>query len=249
MFLQEAEYRRFRLKYKDRIDAYLKNPMISPFFEQLTPEQRRNQAESDLVDFLRAEDIAVRIAAAFDEVLSWAGQEKFSDPVLRHEVRTVELSRRQFPESLVEEEKCKQDEVMKIPFKTDGTKWDRLIENSRLDSRRNRIGGILARWENQEKEPTLTTVIHAVRLGNIAFATNRFELFMDYQHRIQARSPFEQTFIVQLVTDAWGAGSYLATEKAVRNKGYSASPYCNLVSPKGGRELVEETLKILEEIK
>ena len=100
-----------------------------------------------------------------------------------------------------------------------------------------------------EKEPTLTTVIHAVRLGNIAFATNRFELFMDYQHRIQARSPFEQTFIVQLVTDPWGAGSYLATEKAVRNKGYSASPYCNLVSPKGGRELVEETLKILEEMK
>ena len=244
-----AEYRRFCLKYKDKIDAYLKNPMITPFFEQWTPEKRRSQAENDLIDFLRAEDIAGRIAAAFDEVLSWAGQEKFSDPVLRHEVRTVELSRRQFPDALVEEEKSKQEEVMKIPFKTDGTKWERLIENSRLDARRRRIGGILSRWEKQKKEPNLTTVIHAVRLGNIAFATNRFELFMDYQHRIQARSPFEQTFIVQLVTDLWGAGTYLATEKAVRNKGYSASPYCNLVSPKGGRELVEETLKILEEMK
>ena len=244
-----AEYRRFRLKYKDKIDAYLKNPMITPFFEQGTPEQRRNQAENDLIDFLRAEDIAGRIADAFDEVLSWAGQEKFSDPVLRHEVRTVELSRRLFPEALVEEEKSKQEEVMKLPFKTDGTKWERLVENSRLDSRRGRIGGILARWEKQAKEPTLTTVIHAVRLGNIAFATNRFELFMDYQHRIQARSPFEQTFIVQLVTDRGGVGTYLATEKAVRNKGYSASPYCNLVSPKGGRELVRETLKILEKMK
>ena len=244
-----AEQRRFRLKYKDKIDAYLKNPMITPFSGECTPKERRDLAEHDLVDFLRAEDIAVRIAAAFDEVLSWAGQEKFSNPDLRHEVRTVELSRRQFPEALVEKEKCKHEEVMKLPFKTDGTKWERLIENSRLSARRRRIGGVLSRWENQEKEPTLTTVIHAVRLGNIAFATNRFELFMDYQHRIQARSPFEQTFVVQLVTDPWGAGSYLATEKAVRNKGYSASPYCNLVSPKGGQELVEETLKILEEMK
>ncbi|MBR4663194.1 MAG: hypothetical protein IKO93_04910 [Lentisphaeria bacterium] len=249
LFYNAAELRRYRLKYKDKIDAYMKEPMLTPFSGAWTPEQVRKQAENDLVDFMRAEDIAGRIADAFEEVLGWAGQEKFSDPDLRHEVRTVELSRRLFPDALVEEEKRKHEEVMKIPFKTDGTKWERLIENSRLNSRRHRIGGILARWEKQEKEPTLTTVIHAVRLGNIAFATNRFELFMDYRHRIQARSPFEQTFIVQLVTDRYGAGTYLATEKAVRNKGYSATPYCNLVSPKGGQELVEETLKMLEEMK
>ena len=91
--------------------------------------------------------------------------------------------------------------------------------------------------------------IHVVKIGNIAFATNRFELYMDYMHRIQARSPFEQTFIVQLVTGPHGSGSYLATERAEANKGYSASPYCNQVSPKGGQQLVEETLKILEELK
>ena len=100
-------------------------------------------------------------------------------------------------------------------------------------------------YEIQEKEPGITTDIHVVRIGDMAFATNRFELFLDYQHRIQARSPFEQTFIVQLVTDPYGVGSYLATEKGVRNKGYSATPYCNQVSPKGGQELVEETLKML----
>jgi hypothetical protein len=88
-----------------------------------------------------------------------------------------------------------------------------------------------------------------VKFGDIAFASNRFELFMDYQHRIQARSPFEQTFIVQLVTDVNGVGSYLATEKGVRNKGYSATPYCNQVSPKGGQELVEETLNMLNKLK
>ena len=91
--------------------------------------------------------------------------------------------------------------------------------------------------------------IHVVRIGNIAFATNRFELYMDYMHRIQARSPFEQTFIVQLVTGPNGSGSYLATVRGEENKGYSASPYCNQVSPAGGQQLVEETLKILKEIR
>ena len=46
---------------------------------------------------LRAEDIAGRIAAAFDEVLEWAGKEKFAAPELRHEVKTVALERRLFP--------------------------------------------------------------------------------------------------------------------------------------------------------
>jgi hypothetical protein len=72
---------------------------------------------------------------------------------------------------------------------------------------------------------------------------------MDYMHRIQARSPFEQTFIVQLVVDKNGTGSYLATEKAIANKGYSATPYCNQVSPAGGQELVNETLKVLKDLK
>jgi len=30
--------------------------------------------------------------------------------------------------------------------------------------------------------------LHVVCLGDIAFTTNRFELYMDYMHRIQARS-------------------------------------------------------------
>ena len=45
---------------------------------------------------------------------------------------------------------------------------------------------------------TLTSECHVIRLGNIAFASNQFELFMDYEQRIQARSPAEQTFIIQL---------------------------------------------------
>ena len=118
-----------------------------------------------------------------------------------------------------------------------------------LVKRRNRCGGVVARYQEQQQEPKLKTDIHVVRIGNIAFASNRFELFMDYMHRIQARSPFEQTFVVQLVTDQYGVGSYLATEQAIANKGYSATPYCNKVSPAGGQTLVNETLDVLNKLK
>ena len=244
-----AEKRRYQLKYKDKIDAYIKNPMKIPFSEKWTAKEKRLQAEYDALELMRAEDIASRITAAFDEVLSWAGNDKKSVIDLKHEVKTVKLSRRMFPKALIDGEKKNHATVMNLKYQEGGNQWDQLVKNSSLRSRRGRISGLLARYEIQDKEPGITTDIHVVKFGDIAFASNRFELFMDYQHRIQARSPFEQTFIVQLVTDVNGVGSYLATEKGVRNKGYSATPYCNQVSPKGGQELVEETLNMLNKLK
>ena len=89
--------------------------------------------------------------------------------------------------------------------------------------------------------------LNTIRVGDIAFTTNPFELYIDYQHRIQARSPFTQTFIVQLcgIPDGNYCSEYLATERAVENVGYSAAIYDNYVSPKGGDILVEQTLEQL----
>ena len=203
----------------------------------------------DWMEFMRAEDIANRITAAFDEVLSWAGKEKFTEPELKHDVRTVKLARRMFPDELVQAEKSQYDELMQQEYSNDTDPYKELIANSKLTSRRNRLNGVVKRAEIQQQEPGITTVIHAVKIGNIAFASNRFELYMDFMHRIQARSPFEQTFIVQLVSDQYGTGSYLATIRGVANKGYSATPYCNQVSPEGGQELVNETLDMLKNLK
>ena len=245
----EAEKRRYRLKYADKIAEYMKNPMPYPSLWVRDPESAKRQYEYDAIEWMRAEDIASRITAAFDEVLSWAEKDKQSAPELKHEVRTLKLSRRMFPQELLDEEKRNHEAVMKESFMEEGDAYEMLYRNSRLTSRRNRIGGVAKRAEIQEKEPYITTDIHVVKVGNMAFASNRFELFMDFMHRIQARSPFEQTFIVQLVTDDYGTGSYLTTEKGWANKGYSATPYCNQVSPKGGQELVEETLKVLKDIR
>ena len=93
-----------------------------------------------------------------------------------------------------------------------------------------------------------TAEVHVVRIGDIAFASNPFELYVSYQHRIQARSPFTQTFIVQLAASTDERSGYLCTERAAENMGYSANIYSCSISPKGGDKLVEETLKELKDM-
>ncbi|MHC4707480.1 MAG: hypothetical protein ACYS8I_10395, partial [Planctomycetota bacterium] len=79
---------------------------------------------------------------------------------------------------------------------------------------------------------------HVIRLGDIALATNPFELYLDYGIRIKARSKAVLTFVVQLSCQESG---YLPTEKAIRGGGYSADKF--IVGPQGGRVLVDETVK------
>ena len=108
---------------------------------------------------------------------------------------------------------------------------------------------VIFRWEQQRTDKTMPMELHVLNIGDIAFASNRFELFMDFQHRIQARSPFEQTFIIQLSSQPdMDRGSYLCTERGFEGRGYSASLFDITVSPKGGQQLVEETVKQLKEL-
>lgn len=80
--------------------------------------------------------------------------------------------------------------------------------------------------------------LHVIRLGDIAIATNPFELFSDYGLLIKARSKALLTFLVQLSCRHSG---YLPTGRAVRGGGYSADKY--LVGPEGGYRLVDETVQ------
>jgi len=104
-----------------------------------------------------------------------------------------------------------------------------------------RCRNAMERYNLQKTSSAYPTEVHALQIGDVALATNQFELYLDYGLRIKARSPFMQTFIVQLS----GSGTYLPTEKGVQGAGYSASAYDNIVGPEGGRQLVEETLKML----
>ncbi len=213
-----AQARRFKLKYND-------DPMST------------------------RKDIAERIAAAFTEVFAWAKEDIRTTLPINHVVETVELSKRMITKEEFEAESKTLAELMKEEFQKEGTPKERLIHDSILASKRNRCQQIIDRYNTQEKNPKQPMELHVARIGDIAFASNRFELYMDFMHRIQARSPFEQTFIVQLAgVPGPTGGSYLATERGAANKGYSASLYCNQVSPQGGQELVDETVRVLKEI-
>ena len=102
--------------------------------------------------------------------------------------------------------------------------------------------GILRRAELQEKLEVLPTEVHIVRLGNIAIATNPFELFLDYGNQIKARSLAEQTFLIQLCC---GVEGYLPTEKAEKGGHYSAFVSSGHVGHIGGEQLVRETLQYI----
>ena len=99
--------------------------------------------------------------------------------------------------------------------------------------------GLLARLELQDKVDIVETEIHIMRLGNIAIATNPFELFLDYGNQIRARSKAEQTFLIQLACDNAG---YLPTEKAEKGGHYSAFVSSGTVGHIGGEQLVRQTL-------
>ena len=136
-----------------------------------------------------------------------------------------------------------------MPFVTDGTSEENFKTNSKMMSARGRYQKLIKKYEDQQKNGFLPMETHIIRIGPIAFASNQFELFQDYQHRIQARSPFIQTFVVQLAAQPErDNGTYLPTERAVEGRGFGASIYDNLVTPEAGQIIVTETVKALREM-
>ncbi len=103
---------------------------------------------------------------------------------------------------------------------------------------------LLARYEQQAAHPEHDVLIHVLRLGDVAIATNPFELFVDYGMRIRCRSRALQTFLVQLA-DGSGNGFYLPTQRALAGGHYSALIKSNWVGPEGGQRLVQQTVSAI----
>ena len=99
--------------------------------------------------------------------------------------------------------------------------------------------GIVARSKAQETIDVVPIEVHVIRLGNIAFATNPYELFLDYGNQIRARSKASQTFLIQLSCGSFG---YLPTEKAEKGSHYSAYVSSGTAGHVGGELLVRKTV-------
>lgn len=92
-------------------------------------------------------------------------------------------------------------------------------------------------------DPVTPIELHVLRLGDVAMATNPFELYLDYGIRMKARSPATLTFLIQTACQQCG---YLPTAKAVRGGGYSADKF--IVGPQGGQVLVNQTVRLINEM-
>lgn len=102
--------------------------------------------------------------------------------------------------------------------------------------------GTIARFEQQQSRDIHTIEVHIIRLGDIAIATNPFELFLDYGNQIRARSKAKQTFLIQL---ACGSDAYLPTEKAEKGGHYSAYVSSGITGHQGGELLVRKTVEVI----
>lgn len=193
-------------------------------------------------------DIADRIAASFDEVLSWAGKEKFSSLPLCHTVIRTRLKRAVYSKEAIARAQASLEALEKMP-PPDSTDSAALLKESSLrTTMRWKYRRVTGNAESVRKQPFEVAELHFVRLGDIAFASNPFELFIDYMHRIQRRSPFELTFIVQLAHMGGGAAGYLPTSRATANLGYSAEPFSYRIGPEGGAQLVNVTVNELRRL-
>ncbi len=183
------------------------------------------------------QEIGRRVAQTVQEVLPLARKDIRTAPILRHVVKTVKLPRRMVSDA--EAEQVRED-LDKLEAEAREGK-----NNFRIAQRARRV---LQRHEQQKETLLIPMELHVVRLGDMAFATNRFELFMDYGIRIKARSPAVQTFLVQLAANDGWTGTYLPSERAVTNKGYGGGVYDNEVGPEGGGVIVEETVQALKHL-
>ncbi|MBR3836783.1 MAG: hypothetical protein IKJ74_01440 [Clostridia bacterium] len=212
------------------------------------PGEEEKAAEfSRPVEYYNRKVLGERIAAAFDEGYSWAKNEKLYELPIVHKTVTVPLEAWKLTDAEYENAKNNYEALLKKPFQvTDDPLADHKV-NTTLSANLSRYETIIERYE--KNVDFYDTELHVLKLGDIAFASCPFELYLDYQHRIQGRSPFEQVFMIQLAATSSPVGGYLPTEKAVKNKGYSAISFSCSVSPQGGQTLVETVLSVMREIR
>jgi hypothetical protein len=122
----------------------------------------------------RVQEIARRIVAGWNEALAGAEQEKAADAPLAHRVDRVTLPRRTVSEREYQLANEKIRELSAAPGNATRIWWHT---------------GVVKRWERQQagEVAPFTTEVHVVRLGDVALATNQFELFTDFGIAIKAR--------------------------------------------------------------
>jgi len=194
----------------------------------------RKQAEArmrKLRGVTQLEEPSRRVVAAWEDAYEAARQEIHTDATLVHEVKTIDLPRREVTEGEFTSAKNAVIAHSKIPAQQRSQRWQQAV----VDRYNRQQAGTVEPYRME---------LHAIRIGDVAIATNDFELFTDFGIQMKARSPALQTFVIQLC----GEGSYIPTERAVRGGGYSAIVQSSEVGPIGGQALTDQTVDLLKSL-
>lgn len=191
----------------------------------------RKQAEERMRNLRkrsRLAELAARVVQAWDEAHDGARQEPIADAPLVHRVVSLDLPPRVVSEADAASAQANIDKLAGNPANRRIVVWHQEV----IDRRK--------RQESGEAQP-YPVEIHILRLGDIAIATNPFELYTQFGIQMKARSRALQTFLIQLT----GPGTYLPTEPAVRGGGYSAIAESNAVGPEAGQVLADKTVEAI----
>ena len=173
--------------------------------------------------------IALRITDAVSSIFPYMKKNIEWNPVFAHQTHTIELSRRLLSLKDVEEGEQesikwkKEYEQMLATAKANPAKMKepRWYKDITINYSKMRRGlSVRDRYELEKTHPKFPVEVHVLRIGDMAIASNPFELYLDYGTQIQARSPAIQTFIVQLS----GGGTYLPTKRSIAGGAYGAVP-------------------------
>ena len=209
-------------------------PIEDPNVLRVNPLARR--ADPSMYDISGSWTIGRRVANEILAVLEEPA-ERFCAAELIHRVMAIDLPLRTVTE---EENAAARAELAKYAAEhaNDGI-------NVADSAAMHVYAGIAARYDRQQKESIVSCPVHFLRLGDIAFATNPFELFLDFANLIRARSMAKQTFLLQLTDASMG---YLPTAKAEAGGHYSAYVSSGHVGHAGGMELAKITLEQIADL-
>lgn len=200
------------------------------------------------------QEIAWRLADAVDDVLPVIKPVAQSDMLIHHVIEQVEIPYNQLSQKDVDEatagaaENMQKYEAEKARIEADPSirnepRWYKAVTMYRRKAFW--LSSVALRYENLKTTPNYFANLHVVRLGNMVLASNPFEYYLDFGLRIKARSPFEQTFLVQIT----GRGTYVSTPRSIAGGGYGSFPASNIIGPAGGDILCEKTLELIGQVK
>ena len=183
------------------------------------------------------EEVGRRISKTVLDVYEVVKKDKHSKVKLINQEQTINLPFRQITET---------------EFKRISASYEKLTAKLKkhpekaknLNNRLKWYGRALKRYKDQDKKTTFPIELHVLRIGDVAICTNPFELFTQYGIRMINRSRASLTIPIQLA----GSGTYLPTKEAVTGGSYSAIAETCPIGPKGGKVLVDETVKEINKL-